>query len=43
MMLCLGVALLAQFGFGGIPLPGLDVGAFGLAIVGAGVSVLPLW
>ena len=42
MMLCLGVALLAQFGFGGIPLPGLDIGAFVLVIVGAGIGVLPL-
>ena len=41
-MLCLGVALLAQFGFGGIPFPGLDIGAFALVIVGAAASVLPL-
>jgi len=42
MMLCLGIAFLARFGFGGIPLPGLDIGAFLLVIVGAGVSVRPL-
>jgi hypothetical protein len=41
MMLCLGVALLARFGFGGTPVPGLDIGAFALVIVGAGISVLP--
>jgi hypothetical protein len=37
-MLCLGVALLALFGFGGGPLPWLDLGAFGLVIVGASIS-----
>lgn len=42
MLLCLGVALLAQFGFGGAELPRLDIGAFALVIAGAGISVLPL-
>jgi len=36
-LLCLGVALLALFGFGDAPLPGLDVAAFVIAIAGAGV------
>ena len=41
-MLCLGVALLARFGFGNPPLPGLDIGAIALVIGGAAVSgVLP--
>ncbi|MGQ0430542.1 MAG: acyltransferase family protein [Gammaproteobacteria bacterium] len=37
-LLCLGVALLARFGFGEAPLPGLDVAAFAMAIAGAGIS-----
>ena len=37
---CLGIALLAMWGFGGGPLPWLDVAAFGLIIVGAGLSGL---
>ncbi len=42
MMICLGVALLALFGYGGGPLPGLDMASFGLVIIGAGISgVLP--
>jgi hypothetical protein len=40
MMICLGVALLALFGFAGGPLPGLDLAAFALIAVGAGVSGL---
>jgi len=47
MMICLGVALLAMHGYGGGPLPKLevgsmelDVGSFVLVIVGAGVSGL---
>ena len=40
MMICLGVALLALFGFGGGPLPGLDLAAFALIAVGSGVSGL---
>ena len=42
MMICLGVALLAMYGYGGGPIPRLDVGSFALVIVGAGISgVLP--
>ena len=42
MMICLGVALLAMFGYGGIPLPGLDLASFTLVAVGAGIgSLLP--
>jgi hypothetical protein len=42
MMICLGVALLAMYGYGGGPLPRLDVGSFVFVIVGAGISgVLP--
>ncbi len=42
MMICLGVALLALFGFGGGPFPRLDLVSFALVIVGAGISgVLP--
>lgn len=37
-MLCLGVALLAQYGYGGGPLPHLDLIAFGLVVTGAGIS-----
>ena len=41
-MICLGVALLAMYGYGGGPIPRLDVGSFALVIVGAGISgVLP--
>ena len=40
MMICLGVALLALFGFGGGPIPGLDLAAFALIAVGSGVSGL---
>jgi peptidoglycan/LPS O-acetylase OafA/YrhL len=40
LMLCLGVALLAMFGYGGGPLPGLDIASFALVIVGAGISGL---
>ena len=39
MMICLGVALLARFGYGG-PVQYLDVGAFALVIVGAAISGL---
>lgn len=42
MLLCLGVALLALFGFGGIPVPGLDFAAIALVVGGAAVAgVLP--
>jgi peptidoglycan/LPS O-acetylase OafA/YrhL len=37
-MICVGIALLAMWGFGGGPRPWLDVGAFGLVIVGSLVS-----
>ncbi len=39
-MMCLGIALLAMWGFGGGPKPGLDVAAFILVIVGAVTSGL---
>jgi len=40
MMLCLGVALLALYGYGGGPFPRLDVAAFVLVLAGAGLSGL---
>ena len=41
-LMCLGIALLAMWGFGGGPMPWIDVAAFGLFVFGAGVSgVLP--
>ena len=47
MMVCLGLALLAKYGYGGGPLPKLtvgsmqlDVGSFVLVIVGSGLSGL---
>jgi hypothetical protein len=39
-LLCLGVALLALFGFGTTPLPHLDIAAFVMVIAGAGISGL---
>jgi len=39
-MVCLGIAFLAMWGFGGAPLPWLDIGALALVIVGAGLSGL---
>jgi peptidoglycan/LPS O-acetylase OafA/YrhL len=39
-MVCLGIALLAMWGFGGAPIPFFGVGAFGLIIVGAFLSGL---
>jgi peptidoglycan/LPS O-acetylase OafA/YrhL len=39
-MICLGVAYLALFGFGKAPLPGLDVTAFLLVLAGSWVSGL---
>jgi peptidoglycan/LPS O-acetylase OafA/YrhL len=42
MMFCLGVALLALYGYGGGPFPRLDLVSFALVTVGAGLSgVLP--
>jgi len=47
LLLCLGVALLAMFGYGGSPIPNLvlgpvelDVGSFVLVIAGAAISGL---
>jgi fucose 4-O-acetylase-like acetyltransferase len=40
MMICLGVALLARYGFGDSPIPWLDIGAFALVVAGAGLSGL---
>lgn len=37
-MICVGIALLAMWGFGGGPRPWLDVGAFGLVLVGSVIS-----
>ncbi len=39
-LICLGVAYLALFGFGSAPLPGLDIAAFTIVIAGAGISGL---
>jgi len=42
MMLCLGIALLAMYGYGGGPIPHLDVMSFAMVIVGAAISgVMP--
>ncbi len=38
LMMCLGISLLAMWGFGGGPVAGLDVTAFIMVIVGAGLS-----
>ncbi len=40
LLICLGVAYLARFGFGSAPLPGLDIVAFALVIAGSGISGL---
>jgi peptidoglycan/LPS O-acetylase OafA/YrhL len=40
LLICLGVAYLARFGFGSAPLPGLDIAAFALVIAGSGISGL---
>ncbi len=40
LLICLGVAYLALFGFGSAPLPGLDIAAFALVIAGSGLSGL---
>ncbi len=39
-MICVGVSLIAMYGFGGGPFPRLDVASFALVIVGSGVSGL---
>ena len=40
LLVCLGVALLALFGFGSSPLPFLDIASFVLVVLGAGMSGL---
>ena len=40
LMICLGVALLALYGYGGGPVAHLDLASFGLVIVGSGISGL---
>ena len=40
MMLCLGIALLAMYGYGGGPIQHLDIMSFALVIVGASLSGL---
>ena len=40
MLICLGVALLARYGFGNSPLPGLDIAAFLMVIAGSAISGL---
>jgi len=40
MLLCLGIALLAMYGYGGGPIPRLDVISFALVVVGAAISGL---
>ena len=40
MALCLGIALLAMYGYGGGPLPRLDLISFGLVVGGAALSGL---
>ncbi len=39
-MICLGIAFLARFGYGGGPFPGFDIMSFGLVVGGSGVSGL---
>jgi len=39
-LICLGIAYLALFGFGSAPLPGLDIAAFALVIAGSAISGL---
>jgi len=40
LLICLGIAYLALFGFGSAPLPGLDIAAFAMVVAGAGLSGL---
>jgi len=40
MMICLGIAFLARFGYGGGPFAGFDLLSFGLVVMGSGVSGL---
>ncbi len=39
-LICIGAALLALFGFGSAPLPGLDVASFLMVVAGAAISGL---
>jgi peptidoglycan/LPS O-acetylase OafA/YrhL len=39
-LFCLGVALLARYGYGGGPLPRLDLASFALVVIGSGISGL---
>lgn len=39
-LLCLGVAILARLGFGNAPIPGLDIAALAMIVVGAAISGL---
>ena len=40
LLICLGVAILAKFGIGSPPTPGLDIGAFVIIFVGSGINGL---
>ncbi len=40
LMICLGVSLLAMYGYAGGPIPRLDLAAFGLVLFGSGISGL---
>lgn len=40
LMICLGIAYLALFGFGSAPLPGLDIAMFVVVVAGSGISGL---
>jgi len=40
MMFCLGIALLARYGYGGGPVPHLDIASFALVVFGSGISGL---
>jgi len=40
MTFCLGIALLARYGYGGGPIPHLDIAAFALVVFGSGISGL---
>ena len=40
MLICLGIALLARFGLGNAPVPGLDVAALAMVLVGSMISGL---
>ena len=43
LLVCVGVAILALFGFGNAPIMGLDIAAFGVVIIGAALSgLLPM-